>query len=186
MPENVMFVPECHVDTALTQALLAYRYSFINHQHGISRVGKVLREQAENNRGPRFVVGMVDKDKKFADVHYLRQFSQPVQARSGPDCRYAIYQHPQQPTHYLVVLDPACDTWLFEAAHAARLDMGSFGLPATLAGFIDFVKHEDAEDRPDLQRLLYAIKQAQPAAYRELAEFVATIMDTNSSLWQQP
>lgn len=184
MPENVLFVPECHVDTALTQALLSYRLPFINHQHGISRVARVLQQQAENGRGPRFVVGMVDKDKKFADVKYLRQFSQEVHARSGPDCRYRIYQHPAHKTHYLIVLEPACDTWIFEAAQAAGLDLARLGLPTTLTGFVDVVKDEDAEDNPKLIALLRTIRQAQPAAYRELAEFVADVMDQSSKLWQ--
>jgi len=185
MPENVLFVPECHVDTALTRTLLSDRLTFINHQHGISKVANVLRQQAESG-GARFVVGMVDKDKRFADVHYLRPFAdtQPVSTRSGSNCRYSIYQHPAHTNHYLIVLEPACDTWIFEAAHAAGLDLGRFGLPSTLAAFIDVMKDEDAEDNPQLIRLLGAIKQAQPTAYRELAEFVAEIMDQNSKRWR--
>lgn len=185
MPENVLFVPECHVDTALTRTLLADRLTFINHQHGISKVANVLRQQAESGK-TRFVVGMVDKDKKFADVTYLRPFAtaSPVAARSGPDCRYRIHQHPAQPSHYLIVLDPACDTWIFEAAHAAGLDLARFRLPTTLPAFIEVLKDEDAEDNPQLIKLLRAIKQAQPAAYRELAEFVAEVMDQNSRLWR--
>ena len=46
------------------------------------------------------------------------------------------------------------------------------------------MKDEDIEDKPQLIRLLRTIKQAQPAAYRELAEFVADVMDQNSKLWQ--
>lgn len=185
MPENVLFVPECHVDTALTRTLLADRLTFINHQHGISKVANVLRQQAESGR-VRFVIGMVDKDKKFADVKYLRPFadSRPVAARPGPDCRYCIYQHPAHANHYLIVMEPACDTWIFEAAHAAGLAPADFGLPPTLPAFIEVMKGEDAEDNPRLIRLLRAIRQAQPAAYRELAEFVADIMDQNSRRWQ--
>ncbi|HEX8657933.1 MAG TPA: hypothetical protein VF690_10380 [Hymenobacter sp.] len=186
MPESVLFVPECHVDTALTRTLLADRLTFINHQHGISKVANVLRQQAESGRA-RFVVGMVDKDKKFDAIAYLRPFanSLPMAARSGPDCRYRIYQHPVHESHYLIVLEPACDTWIFEAAQAARLDLASFGLPAALSAFIDVVKDEDAEDNLQLIALLRAIKQAQPTAYRELAEFVANIMDQNSKLWRR-
>ena len=185
MPENVLFVPECHVDTALTRTLLADRLTFINHQHGISKVANVLRQQAESGKA-RFVVGMVDKDKKFADVKYLRPFagSPPVAARSGPDCRYCIYQHPAHANHYLIVMEPACDTWIFEAAHAAGLDLAHFALPTTLPDFIEVMKDEDAEDNPRLIRLLGAIKKAQPTAYRELAEFVADVMDQNSRLWR--
>ena len=190
MREKVEFVPECHVDTALAKVLLADRLTFINHQKSISKVARVLQAQAASDRGPRFVVGMVDKDKKFDDIKYLRPFaaSRPVAARTGPnypDCRYCIYQHPAHPGHYLIVLDPACDTWIFEAAQAAGLDLANFELPTTLPGFIDVVKDEDAEDNPQLIKLLRAIKQAQPPAYRELASFVADVMDENSKLWQQ-
>ncbi|GAB2694139.1 hypothetical protein GCM10011495_20820 [Hymenobacter frigidus] len=186
MPENVLFVPECHVDTALTRSLLADRLTFINHQHGISKVANVLRQQAESGKA-RFVVGMVDKDKKFADVKYLRPFagSSPIAARPGPDCRYSIHQHPEHLTHYLIVMEPACDTWIFETAHAAGLNLTHFDLPTTLPAFIELMKDEDAEDNPRLIRLLRAIKQAQPAAYRELAEFVADVMDQNGRLWRE-
>lgn len=185
MPENVLFVPECHVDTALTRSLLADRLTFINHQHGISKVANVLRHQAEAG-SVRFVVGMVDKDKKFADVKYLQPFasSRPVAARADSDCRYCIYQHPAHPTHYLIVMNPACDTWIFETAQAAGLDLAGFGLPTTIKDFIEVMKDEGAEDNPNLVRLLWNIKQAQPPAYRELAQFVADIMDQNSKLWQ--
>lgn len=188
MREQVVFVPECHVDTALAQVLLADRLTFINHQKSISKVARVLQAQAASDRGPRFVVGLVDKDKKFDDIVYLRPFagSRPVAARSGPNCRYCIYQHPAHGNHYLIVLDPACDTWIFEAAHAAGLHLASFGLPTTLGAFIEVMKDEDAEDNPQLVRLLRAIKQVQPPAYRELAEFVADVMDQNSKLWRQP
>ncbi|WP_162550071.1 hypothetical protein [Hymenobacter nivis] len=48
---------------------------------------------------------MVGKDKRFADVRYLRQFSRVVAARTEPDyrdyrdCRYSIYQHEHHLTH---------------------------------------------------------------------------------------
>jgi hypothetical protein len=185
MPEQVLFVPECHIDTALTRTLLAQRLTFINHQHGISKVAHVLRQQAEAGKA-RFVVGMVDKDKKFDAVTYLRPFASapPVAASTGPDCRYRIHQHPAHTSHYLIVLEPACDTWIFEAAHAAGLRVADFGLPPALPDFIEVMKNEDAEDNPRLIRLLEAIKRAQPPAYRELAQFVAEVMDENGKLWQ--
>jgi hypothetical protein len=178
MPENVLFVPECHVDTALARTLLAGRLTFINHQHGIPNVGKVLAGLATQNRGPRFVVGMVDKDKRFSTIKTLSRFTEPYKARTGPDCRYCIYQDPAQPSQYLVVLEPACDTWLWEAAAAAKLALAEFGLPTTLPGFIDAVKDDEAEHNPHLEKLLQAIKKAQPPGYRELATFVAGVMGT--------
>lgn len=180
-----MFIPECHVDTALARVLLAGRLTFVNHQHGISQVAHALQAQAEADRGPRFVVGLVDQDKQFAQNKYLCQFNELFASRTSPDCRYRIYRHPQHTTHFLIVLDPACDTWIFEAAQAARLDLDIFGLPSALPGFIAFAKQKGVETSPSFKKLMQAIEQAQPAAYRELAEFVADIMDQNSRLWRQ-
>ena len=50
-------------------------------------------------------------------------------ARPGPDCRYSIHQHPERLTHYLIVMEPACDTWIFETAHAAGLNLTHFAPP---------------------------------------------------------
>lgn len=191
MPENVLFVPECHVDTALARTLLAGRLSFIDHKHGIPNVGKALQKHADAGRGPRFVVGMVDADKKFANIKTLQRFSTVVQARrkQGLDdekttCLYCIYQDPAQPTQYLVVLEPACDTWLWEAAQAAGLALPDFGLPATLPGFVEVVKDDEAEHDPRLERLLQAIRRGRPEGYQALAAFVAEVMDTSGRLWR--
>lgn len=100
-----MFVPECHVDTALTQSLLSDRLKFINHKHGITQVANALKNQAELGRGPRFVVGMVDKDKKFADVKYLRNFTHEIASHAGPNSCHRIYQNPQQPSRFLIVME---------------------------------------------------------------------------------
>ncbi len=180
MPEHVLFVPECHVDTALARTLLAGRLPFIDHKHGIPNVGNALHRHAEAGRGPRLMVGLVDKDKKFATIKKLQRFTQVHQARTGPDCRYCIYQDPAQPTQYLVVLEPACDTWLWEAARAAGLALPDFGLPDTLAGFIGVVKDDEAEHDPRLGRLLEAIRRVRPEGYQALAAFVAEVMDTES------
>jgi riboflavin synthase len=71
-----------------------------------------------------------------------------------------------------------------KAAHTAGLAVADFELPPTLPAFIEVMKNEDAEDNPRLIRLLEAIKRAQPVAYRELAQFVAEVMDENSKLWR--
>ena len=184
MREQVLFVPECYVDTALMQVLLADRLTFINHQKTISKVARVFQDQVALNNGPRFVVGLVDNDKKIGEVKYLRQFTRLFQERTSPNCRYFIYQHQAVASHFVIVLNPACDTWVFEAAQAAGLDMASFGLPTSLSAFLSITKKSTAKKNLPLRRLLQAISQAQPPAYRELAEFVAEIMDTSSKLWR--
>ncbi len=40
MPDKIMLVPECHVDTALARVLLADHLTLINHQQGITKVAR--------------------------------------------------------------------------------------------------------------------------------------------------
>ncbi|GAB2956836.1 hypothetical protein GCM10027048_23850 [Hymenobacter coalescens] len=175
MPEYAQFVPECNVDTALALALLSFRYEFVSHRQGISQVARVLQEQAAAPHDRRRVVGLVDADKKFAQSLYLRQFTELV--FGGPTHIHQVLRHPQRPYQHLIVLNPACDAWLYHTAGAAGIHLPDLGLPAALPDFIRFCKQEDVEETPPMQRLLRAIRQARPAPYRELAAFVADVMD---------
>jgi hypothetical protein len=70
------------VDTALTLLLVAFRYPFVSHRQGIGQVAPVLVQQQAASRGGRVVVGMVDRDKKFAQAPELAKF-QPIPGRHG-------------------------------------------------------------------------------------------------------
>jgi hypothetical protein len=174
MRELPMFVPECWVDSALMRTLLHDRRLY-NHQHGISKVGSTMERQAATHGTGRVVVGMVDRDKKFEENMYLRTFAPPAKVRSE-DAKHHILTHPAQPTQHLIVLNPACDAWIFRAARAAGLDLAAYGLPDTLPGFIAFCKHEDVIDIPALRALLEDIRRAYPPAYQQLAEAVAAMV----------
>ena len=174
MREIPMFVPECWVDTALMRTLLHDRRLY-NHQHGISKVGSTMERQAATFGTGRVVVGMVDRDKKFEENTYLRAFDPPTRVRPEAATHHVL-THPEQPTHRLIVLNPACDAWLFQTARAAGLDLAVYGLPVTLPEFIAFCKHEGVTDIPALRDLLEAIRQARPPAYQQLAATVATLL----------
>ncbi|SHJ53618.1 hypothetical protein SAMN02745146_3381 [Hymenobacter daecheongensis DSM 21074] len=177
MAEYALFVPECNVDTALTLSLVAYRYTFVSHRQGIGQVARVLKEQGPASQAGRVVVGMVDRDKKFAQAPELAKFRPLARPRRGQEEFHEILQHPELPNEYLIVLNPACDTWLFRAAAAAGLDLAALGLPAALPAFIDFCKQENVEEHKLMRLLLHEIQRAQPIAYRDLADFVAQVMN---------
>ena len=140
-----------------------------------------MLQQSELNGAGRRVVGLVDRDKKFRQQPYLSTFTTIRAGGLGDSDPHCILQHPERPSHYLIVLNPACDTWLFRAAQASGINLPLLGLPETLPDFIQFCKQEDVEQTTSMQNLLWAIQQARPAVYRELADFVATIMDISSS-----
>lgn len=175
MSELPMFVPECWVDTALMRTLLHDRKLY-NHQHGIGKVGRVMKEQAEKFGSTRQVIGMVDRDKKSEELEksYLAAFSAPKRVSKKQPTHHLLV-HPTLPTQHLIVLNPACDAWIFKAAQEANINPGDYNLPTTLPAFIDFCKTRGVTDIPELRDFLEAIRRAYPPLYRKLAEFVASV-----------
>lgn len=180
-----LFVPECHVDTALTRALLLYRHDFddfINHQHGVPKVAAEMVRQWKLFGTSRQVVGIVDRDKKLANVAYLDEFDDEVGGSQAADAPHSIRRHPTRPNHALIVLNPACDTWVWQASEAAGLSLSSYGLPTEYWAFIDYCKGKGVENLPSLTNLLVAIRRSRPAVYTELGNFVAEVMDIDRTL----
>ena len=62
---NGFIIPECYIDTKLTQFLLQNR---VNHQHSCNNVVRVMRTKYNDD----FAVGIIDNDKH--GVSYLQQF----------------------------------------------------------------------------------------------------------------
>jgi hypothetical protein len=180
MPQPPLFVPECHIDTALTRALVVYRRDFddfINHKHGASHVANEMERQWRLFGPERQVVGIVDRDKRLEEISYLAEFTHLAHGSLAVDAPHSIRRHRVRENHHLIVLNPACDTWVWQAAAAANVLLPTHGLPADRWEFIDYCKAGNSENQPELKALLQAIGRARPAMYAELADFVAQIMD---------
>lgn len=182
MAEHALFIPECWADTALMYALLVTpnNHDLVSHAQGIGNVGRLLKDEKGLRRGRR-LVGMVDRDKKFAEHPYLAEFTRVQVGGLSQDSPHCILQHTTRIDQHLIVLNPACDTWLFRAAHEAKLPLAEMGIATTLPEFIDFCKQDGITTNPKMKELLRAIQQARPVVYRELADFVARIMNISST-----
>ena len=174
MPDSILFLPECHVDTALARTLLYDRQKLVNHIKGVSKVGEALAQQAERYGSSRIVIALVDNDKRLFDVTKLKPFDQVVLRCEELGCLFIVYQHQFLATQYLVVLNPACDGWIYGNMQAAELLPDDYNVPVELAEFIkQFTKKKQAEERPEIIRLLKALRSNSPPAYALLANFVA-------------
>ena len=179
MPQPPLFVPECHIDTALTRALVVYRRDFddfINHKHGASHVANEMKRQWELFGPDRPVVGIVDRDKRLEEIPYLAEFTLVVRGSLAVEAPHCVRRHRERVSQHLIVLNPACDTWVWQAAAAASVLLPTHGLSADRWAFIDYCKAGNSENQPELKALLQAISRARPAVYAELADFVAQIM----------
>ena len=180
MLQPPLFIPECHVDTALTRSLVVYRCDFddfINHKHGVSKVAAEMERQWKLVGVERRIVGIVDRDKRLENIAYLAKFTQIVGGSPDPSAPHSVRRHPHRASHYLIVLNPACDTWVWQAAAVAGLILSSHGLPDDHWEFIEYCKTVNVENQPELKSLLVAISRARPSVYAELADFVAQVMD---------
>lgn len=188
-PTPVLFVPECHADTAVTLTLLRENpdsrkrlLDYVSHQQGIGNVGNNLRRQPVASGSARRVVGIVDLDKKSEHPH-LREFTR---VRGGGVARnqysHALLQHQEHSSQYLIALNPACDKWIWDRVTELGKTPADFGLPNDFKEFKAYCKTQAAERDPSLRNLLAAVATAYHPAYRALAEFVADIMDLDHPL----
>lgn len=189
-PTPVLFVPECYADTALTLALLRENrashkrlLNFVSHGQGIKKVGNVMRLQPTAHGNTRRVVGIVDIDKDFYEHPHLRGFTRLLggSLQRGQHS-YALLQHVEFPSQFLIAINPACEVWLLERTLELGKTPADFGLPSDFKAFKDFCKSPAAERAPQLRTLLAAVATAYHPAYRALAEFVADIMDLDHPL----
>lgn len=183
---HALFVPECHADTALMITLLRENilsrespYDFVSHGQGIGNVGRIMNDP---DLGPaRRVVGMVDLDKKFYQQPHLGQFATVLDGSMGrKEYPHALLQHPVKTSQFLIVLNHACDNWVWQRATEAGLSLGAFDLPTDFTAFKKYCKKQPAE--LGLRPLLATIAEVRPPAYDLLADFVTRAIDLTHSL----
>lgn len=183
---HALFVPECHADTALMITLLLENavsktspYDFVSHGQGIGNVGRIMNDP---DLGPaRRVVGMVDLDKKFNQQPHLSRFTTMLAGSMERKAySHALLQHPIQTSQFLIVLNHACDDWVWQRAAEAGLSLAAFDLPTEFAPFKNYCKRRPSE--LGLRPLLAAIAQSRPPAYGILADFVASALDLSRPL----
>ena len=190
MQQPPLFVPECYADTALMLTLLrensaneAQLADFYNHKHGIGNVDKLLEEQWKRFGPTRRVVGLVDLDKDFQKHLYLRQFTRLLGGSLERKAHsHALLQHPTNTTQYLLVLNPAFETWLAARASELGTTLAAWGIPTNPDAFKKYSRVEGRKRHGQLRKLLAAIATARYPAYAEPASFIAAIMHLEGPL----
>ena len=143
-PTPVIFVPECHADTALMLTLLGenrpdlratatarqHLRQLVDHEQGIGNVGNNMRQQLQAFGATRRVVGLVDLDTKFNQHTYLREFTTLLGGhRQRGQGDFALLQHATAPHHYLIAINPAFEKWLQARVTELGKTLNDFGLP---------------------------------------------------------
>ncbi len=140
---NGFIIPECFIDTRLTQFLLQKR---VNHQHSCNNVVKVMCTKYKDD----FAVGIIDDDKH--GVSYLQEFYLEGQTK-----HLKFYTHNQK-KHFIITVFPAMDGFIMDCAQEMRQPLASFGLPANLKDFTHLTKDEGILKDGRITKLLSVIQ----------------------------
>ena len=136
-------IPECFIDTRLTQFLLANR---VNHQHSCNNVVKVMRNVFNDD----FAVGIIDKDKH--GVSYLQEFQLIGRTR-----HLSFYSHTRG-KQFIITVAPAMDKFIMDCTVDTKHSLNEFSLPTTLKEFTRLTKSDKILSDSRVSQLLSAIQ----------------------------
>lgn len=155
-------LPECYGDTALIEML---GYKSPNHQlSGIGQVLKVMEEKLKKQK----VVGIIDDDKKKTSHYY--KFFQKEDAKNG-----LIKLKHSERNHYLIVVQPAFDMFVWNAALEKEIDPSRFGF-RTFEIFKKASKKQGVGRNQRFKDFLNTIKQKRAPAFETLRIWIEDIV----------
>ena len=140
-------IPECYIDTNLTEYLL--HSHGVNHQTGCNAVAKKMMESKLKDQ---FAIGIIDNDKR--QHSYVKDFFEIAHS-----VHISLLKHHYRP-HYLVRINPAMDQLILDCAAELNVNIQEYGLPSTLDKFIKETKDVNAKNDYRFKRLFKNIDNA--------------------------
>ena len=164
MDDSVL--PECYVDTCLIETLVPPN-SHYNHQKGSGTVAKKMKTFF----GDRFALGIIDKDKR--ELYYLQEFTSVVRKNN-----LELYKHKKR-HHYLILINPAIETFILNNATAAGISISSFGLPETPEEFRKISKSMNSKKDPRFRKLFNALVKSEEEEIMLLITWISYLKAEN-------
>jgi hypothetical protein len=150
-------IPECNVDTAFVEML---GYKNPNHAESITQVSSILEKAKPKQKA----IGFIDNDKK--KTSYISQFETVDTIKN-----VSLFKHPDR-EHYLVIVDPAMDEFIYNLCKNLAIDPGKYNIPSELRSFISFTKKTSTKNNPHFRNLLNTIKQKDPKEIAKIRSWV--------------
>jgi hypothetical protein len=166
MDDSVL--PECYVDTCLIETLVPPRTHY-NHQKGSGTVAKKMK----NFFGDRFALGIIDKDKR--ELYYLREFTLVAKKEN-----LELFKHGSL-HHYLILINPAIETFILTNAAAAGISITSFGLPENPDEFRKLSKLVNSKHDSRFKNLFKALIKSGREEIMTLINWISYLKQENYS-----
>ena len=140
-------VPECYIDTNITEFLLDSHG--VNHQKGCNAVAKKMMESNLKNQ---FSIGIIDNDKR--QHSYVSEFTEIAHTQ-----HITLLKHRERP-HYFIRISPAMDQFILDCATEQGINPQDYGLPSTLTEFTQITKDVKAKNDYRFKNLFAAIENS--------------------------
>ncbi|HFA47528.1 MAG TPA: hypothetical protein ENJ95_00765 [Bacteroidetes bacterium] len=145
----MQILPECYGDTALIE-MLEYKNPY--HLYSISRV---LTTLSDKRRKSQTLIGIIDNDKRKPEIYneYIKEFETENMIRK---------KHPDR-NHYLFILNPALEKFLFGAAEQADVDPAKYGFN-NIEHLKKTCKNKNVQKNQNFKQFVNAIKQKKKSS----------------------
>lgn len=159
-------LPECYVDTCLIETLVPPG-SHYNHQKGSGTVAKKMKTFFED----RFALGVIDKDKR--ELYYLKEFTLVTSKHT-----LELYKHNTR-HHYIILINPAIESFILTNATAAGISIASFGLPESPDEFRKISKSMNSKRDPRFRKLFNALVKSEGEEIMLLITWISYLKKEN-------
>lgn len=153
-------LPECHADTLLID-LIGFKNP--NHQPSIGAVANTMKDKMEK----QLAIGVVDDDKRTPK--YFEKF-EIVESKDG----LIRKKHPDN-KHHIIVLQPAFEDWIFNAADDLGIDPKKYGI-SNKKYFRKITKDQNVHKNDNVKQFLNAIKQKKGSPMNTLKKWIDEIL----------
>lgn len=166
-------VTECFADTAALEIVFQLANKSLNKQHGVSNVAKVMKE-----KGVGVIrMGIIDGDRgRHVQNPYFEYF---IKEDSYDDLLH-LKKH-NQFDQYLVVIEPAIEYFLIEAATEAGLSTYEYPFLKGLDKMKELCKDSEIYNNSKFREFIKHLKREAPDCIVTLSKWISEKMD-----WQNP
>ena len=166
---DLAIMPECFIDTNLTETISPPAGRGYNHQKGWSSV----IGQMKGKRSEDFAVGIIDKDKKSTD--YINEFA----LLQSYNEQLELYKHTNK-HHYIIYIIPAIEKFMLKCADEVGVSLAEFDINfETLKELTSITKSEDTKKDPKFKCLFRELLLRQAGAIVKLARWIDYLKSNN-------
>jgi hypothetical protein len=157
---QVRVISECHVDTALARFFVQDAI-LVSHESGQGNVGNAMKKAT--NQDNIVLIGWIDDDK--IKHSYFNDFQTIIHENN------IIFKQKDNKNEYLIVIQPAAEKFLLEAANEVNLHLSPYNLPEDFKGFKNRLKNPSIEKDADFQNFIRDLMVQKASSFLLLQSF---------------